>query len=372
MLCIPDSTTNTWIANQLSKQGYSSSWIGYSDLPNNDGKYKWVSGCSSSYKRSSYNYNDYDCYYLGYTGYWYNSIDSAYSSVACSCQYPIAPTSLPTLSPTSPTVNPTSILTISPNAGCESGWIHYNNKCYKFNVGTSLSWSGCKSECASLDASMLCIPDSTTNTWIANQLYRKGYSYSWIGYSDLSNNDGEFEWVSGCSSSYSNSYYDNNYYYYDCVYIYAYSGAWYSSSDSYYSYYSSVTCSCESLPTLLPSTQSGDDDDISLAAFIGISVGCIVFITILILILIYFFCKRLNLVCVSIFKSPSNNDNIRNSDQAYTGVPPTFSSTDDEDDDNDNNDGVVISSSTEELQIVVTTAGHCANDDIDTEEVRNK
>ena len=42
------------------------------------------------------------------------------------------------------------------------------------------------------------------------------------------------------------------------------------------------------------------------------------------------------------------------------------------DDDNDDNDGVVVSSSTEELQAVVTNAGQCANDDIDTKEVRNK
>ena len=354
MLCIPDSATNSWIANQLySQQGYYSySWIGYSDLPNNDGNYEWVSGCSSSYSKSGYsnNYYYYDCVYISaYSGVWYSSSDSGDSSIACSCQYSIAPTSLPTLLPTSPTFNPTLIPTISPNAGCKSGWIHYNNNCYKFNVGTYLSWSGCKSQCASLGASMLCIPDSTTNTWIANQLYSQlgYYSYSWIGYSDLPNNDGNYEWVSGCSSSYSNSGYSN--YYSDCVYISAYSGAWSSSSDSN-SYY----CSCQSLPTPLPSTRSNDNT----SAIIGIVVGCVVFAIIVIIVLIYFFCKRTNQVCIStINESPSNNDNISSSDQAYTDIPPICSSPDDDDDDdNDDNDGVVpISSSTIELQVIVAS-----------------
>ena len=43
--------------------------------------------------------------------------------------------------------------------GCRSGWIYYNNKCYNFNVGTGYSWSTCKSQCASLSLSMLCIPN---------------------------------------------------------------------------------------------------------------------------------------------------------------------------------------------------------------------
>jgi len=110
MLCIPDYTTHDWIANQLYEQGYGyNSWIGYSDLPNNDGNYEWVSGCSSSYVANAFDYDDNDCFYLsGLVGYFYNSIDcsSGSFSVACSCQYPISPTSLPTLTPSSPTFNP--------------------------------------------------------------------------------------------------------------------------------------------------------------------------------------------------------------------------------------------------------------------------
>jgi hypothetical protein len=213
---------------------------------------------------------------------------------------------------------------------------------------------------------MLCIPDSTTNTWIANQISQNGYySYSsWIGYSDFPNNDGNYEWVSGCSSSYSNSAYGNNYYYSGgCVYI-TYYGAWYSSNKHfcdyyyYYYYYSSIVCSCQysfastSLPTLSPSTGSNDNA----SAIVGIVIGCVVFVIILFLILKYFFCKRTNQVCIStINESPSNNDDISSSDQAYTDIPPTCSYPPSDDDD-DNNDGVVpISSSTIELQVIVAT-----------------
>jgi hypothetical protein len=370
MLCVPDSTTNIWIANQLySQNGYSNSWIGYSDLPNQDRNYEWVSGCSSSYSNSKYgsDYYNNDCVYISaYNGAWYSSGDYNYYSIACSCQYPIVPTSLPTLSPTAnPSITVPSLArpTISPNAGCQSGWIHYNNNCYNFNVGADLSWSGCKSQCDSLGASMLCIPDSTTNDWIAGQLYRWEYWGSWIGYSDLPYNDGNYEWVSGCSSLYSKSEYGSNDYTSDCVYM-RFDGAWKSSIDSSYSDSSSFTCSCESLPIVSLSTRSG----YNASAIIGIVIGCVVFIIILFLILMYFFRRRTIPVCTSIFKSPSSNYDISSSDHAYSDVAITCSSPDD----NDDNDGVAIASSTVELQVVVTNVGHCANDEIDTKEVRNK
>jgi len=199
---------------------------------------------------------------------------------------------------------------------------------------------------------MLCIPDSSTNTWIANQISQQGYSYSWIGYSDLPNNDGNYEWVSGCSSSYSNSYYGNNYYSYDYVYISLYSGAWSSTYD--YGFFS-ITCSCQHsfAPTLLP-TLSPTPIPTSLpsSVIIGIVVGCVVFIIMVILILKYFFCKRTNQVCIStINESSSNNDNINSSDQAYTDIPPTCPYPPSDDDD----DGIVISSSTIELQVIVAS-----------------
>jgi hypothetical protein len=203
---------------------------------------------------------------------------------------------------------------------------------------------------------MLCIPDYTTNTWIANQISQLGYPNSWIGYSDLPNNDGNYEWVSGCSSSYSNSGEGYNYYSSDCVYIYAYSGAWYSTDCSYY-----YSCSCEypmSSATSAPSPSARSSDNTNTSSIIGIVVGCVVFTIIVILIAIYLFYNRTNQVCIStINESPSINDDIRSSDQAYTDIPHTcpYPPSGVDDDNDDDNDGVVISSSTIELQVIVAS-----------------
>ena len=83
-----------------------------------------------------------------------------------------------------PSIDPT----YAPSISCATGWMLYNSNCYKFDVAYDLSWSACESECSDLGASMLCIPDSTTNTWISDQLsqsnnnYGYNYNYTWIGW----------------------------------------------------------------------------------------------------------------------------------------------------------------------------------------------
>jgi len=90
-----------------------------------------------------------------------------------------------------PSIDPTS----APSISCATGWTLYNNNYHKFDVAYDFSWSVCESECSDLGASVLCIPDSITNTWISDQLSQSndyGYNYylTWIGYSDLPNKDG--------------------------------------------------------------------------------------------------------------------------------------------------------------------------------------
>jgi len=111
MLCIPDSSTNSWISNQLLELGYSYSWIGYSDLPNKDGNYKWVSGCSSSYTYwdVNSNYNNYDCAYIASDGFWGSTSDVGSNRTICICEYNLEPTSLPTIVPSAPTANSSTI-----------------------------------------------------------------------------------------------------------------------------------------------------------------------------------------------------------------------------------------------------------------------
>ena len=84
---------------------------------------------------------------------------------------------------------------------CQTGWIQYRSNCYNFNI-QSLTWSDCKTLCDSLKSSMLCITDSATNSWVANQIGSS--TPAWIGLSDSPEQNGNYRWVAGCASTYTN------------------------------------------------------------------------------------------------------------------------------------------------------------------------
>jgi len=96
----------------------------------------------------------------------------------------------------------TTILVRSSLATCPTGWVLYDQNCYKFRVtsGTDNSWTGCQSTCSSLGASMLCVQNAEQNSWIWSQVSPVN---TWIGYQDL-NNYPNFVWNSGCTSTYTN------------------------------------------------------------------------------------------------------------------------------------------------------------------------
>lgn len=190
-------------------------WIGYfSDLDGLViGKYRWIDGCNSDFiswgTGSPYNYGaeSYGVYMQVHPGdasdgRWYNLPVSSMYLTCCGCQYSLNPSPTPTAKPTDPTPTPSSKPTIAPTFGCAIGWIYYNYKCYKFNIRSSISWSTCSTECASLDASLLCITDFSVNYWSASQIAQYA-GFSWIGYSDLPSKQGYYQWVPGCSSTYS-------------------------------------------------------------------------------------------------------------------------------------------------------------------------
>lgn len=87
-------------------------------------------------------------------------------------------------------------------ANCPSGWVMYDQNCYKFSVtsGTDNSWTGCQATCANLGASMLCVENAAQHNWIWSQVSPVN---TWIAYQDL-NNFPRFVWNSGCTSTYTN------------------------------------------------------------------------------------------------------------------------------------------------------------------------
>jgi len=176
-----------------------------------------------------------------------------YAEVLCS-EYSISPT----VHPLGEEVTVNVIEEMGTDDDHDDTCTYYYSKCYYFDIGSSYSWSECKSKCASLGASMLCITDSTTNSWIANKINtiitNNDYSYYqiWIGYSDSSSTG--YEWVTGCYSSYTN--WDNYDFYsrYDYVYMNPSSGNWYASRGYTSSY---TACACQQY------TSSNDDDSSS-------------------------------------------------------------------------------------------------------------
>jgi len=242
--------------------------------------------------------------------------------------------------------------------------MYYDNNCYKFNIGAYFSWSGCQSQCDVLGASMLCISDSTKNTWIANQISQLGYSNSWIGYSDLPKYDLDFIWISGCLSSYMNWFSSSNINK-DCAYISSSDSKWYAADDSDYSY---ISCSCEysistgrilKTPSLSPSlspvqqnnnNQSSRRSSGNLSITVGIVLACVFLIIIffLILIIIYFIYNRRNQISIP----PSNNDDDIDN-QAYTAdITPTCPPPGYDDENN------ILSSPSIELQVNEDNAYH--------------
>jgi len=83
---------------------------------------------------------------------------------------------------------------------CPTGWTTYGTNCFKFTISTSTTWQQCFDSCAALGASMLCITDAATNSWAFGMA---GVS-SWIGYTDLPARQGNYAWVAGCVSTYTN------------------------------------------------------------------------------------------------------------------------------------------------------------------------
>jgi len=84
-------------------------------------------------------------------------------------------------------------------ATCPVSWTEYDTNCYKFGL-VPMTWPLCQSACTFLNATMLCIPDATTNAWLWAQT---GNTSTWIGLSDIGH-VGTYTWFPGCSSTYTN------------------------------------------------------------------------------------------------------------------------------------------------------------------------
>jgi len=82
------------------------------------------------------------------------------------------------------------------------GGTSFGTNCYYLQMFSEVSWQDCRSKCASMSYSMLCIDSSETNAWLKSKLPQK----AWIGYTDIAfkGTKDYYYWYPGCSSFYTN------------------------------------------------------------------------------------------------------------------------------------------------------------------------
>jgi hypothetical protein len=160
-----------------------------------------------------------------------------------------------------------SILTSSyGQVTCATGWVQYGGSCYLFNptfngVLDNGTWDQCNAYCPASypGATMFCVNNAAENEWIRGQFTNL---YYWIGYTDMLPYGGgkgtkQYGWVTGCSSSYTNWYWqsaqpDNHGNNQDYAAVYHYDGSWHD----YGPQGQSIFCGCEYTPALTTTPSS--------------------------------------------------------------------------------------------------------------------
>ncbi len=182
LVTINDAAEETWLKQTFSND--ERFWIGLTDS-NQEGNFQWVSGENSSYRNwASGEPNDYK-----FNGNFTAGEDYVQMNFGGARQWNDMPNSF---------------------AGTFRGIIEipqtapptftYNGNEYQLTSG-SLSWEQAQAEAVSLGGNLVTINDAAEETWL-KQTFSNNERF-WIGLTD-SNQEGNFQWVSGENSSYRN------------------------------------------------------------------------------------------------------------------------------------------------------------------------
>lgn len=170
---------NSFVYSSLPSN--ASAWIGFND-DLVEGSFVWESGCTSSYTNwrsgqpdnwpsSTFDQN-YGNMIRANNGTWDDS--SAFATSGCVCQL---------------------------STQCPVGWILFGDTCYFADTQPS-TYTDCRNQCSAMSSDMLCVLDSTQDTFLKFLMYAQGNNL-WIGYNDESL-EGNFTWEGTCPSSYTN------------------------------------------------------------------------------------------------------------------------------------------------------------------------
>ena len=218
IICVSDIETNDWLHSTImtsdmmwlaySRYGSLTEWAWAAFCPHPNSSFEnWATGYLDGYGGNA------NCAVMlqGVSGQWDDT--SCDQLCECGCEQAASlvlsntarpPTATPSQSPSAstatPIVNPTSQPSIW--TPCMDGWLLYDGVCYR-NVAASTDFSTCKSYCQNAGASMLCVPDSNTNSWLAENIVHSTTSM-WLGFT-YNAQEGTFEWTdTSCTSAYAN------------------------------------------------------------------------------------------------------------------------------------------------------------------------
>jgi hypothetical protein len=176
LVTVNDSQEEAFLAQEQLGHGLPQWWIGYNDSKS-EGQFSWVGGTASGYQNwapgQPDNYFEEDCTEDGWDG------DGRWNDLPCNYTRPFI---------------------------CERR-LHtatHNSSTYVF-ITDAKSWDSAQGYCLGLDAgfNLVTVNDSQEEDFLAQQQKPYGKTLWWIGYSDQSQ-EGQFSWVDGSSSGYSN------------------------------------------------------------------------------------------------------------------------------------------------------------------------
>jgi alpha-tubulin suppressor-like RCC1 family protein len=187
MLCIENMQQDAFITQYLPVTSEPGVHIGLDRT--NSSHYQWFSGCETSFGNNlpwssgePTGGAEYCSSMIRSTGL-FNDINCDTNSQGCGCE---------------------QVFTTSTKV-CPVGWILSadGNRCYYFpGSDTAMTWSSCKTYCQSQSAGMLCIQSQAQQDDFIS--IRGGEHHTWIGYSATSLVLSDWDWNSGCTSSYTN------------------------------------------------------------------------------------------------------------------------------------------------------------------------
>ncbi|XP_070535374.1 macrophage mannose receptor 1-like isoform X2 [Ptychodera flava] len=200
LLSVHDANETAWIASRLQLEEIRPWWIGLRQY-GFGGDYEWSDGTALDYVNwLDGEPNNFDgmeeCAQISEssdTAQWNDQLCAGEFSFICKkIIHSVDPITYP---PTPPIPGP-----------CPTGWVEFDNKCYRFygvdDANERLNWSSARDSCRSLRSNLVTIYTKETQNFLYSQMY-SAKSPVWIGLNNAANRR-KYRWTDGIPLTYTN------------------------------------------------------------------------------------------------------------------------------------------------------------------------